>query len=244
MIDPLKVVIHIPCYDNKVEAALAGCLMAIGSEHLAGGIQFLGGSSDIAEARNQMAFKFRAAKQFDWMVFWDSDICASAQDFKILMDYPAHAPRNDKEAMMLASRREENPDGVTLNDKGQALIVCAEYSRKVETGDPARFGLGFCRIHRSVFDLLEAAVTDPPESRPRVGTYSARGAVIHDFFPRGPGLNGHWFGEDTGFFHLCRVCSIVPRIEQRTDLIHIGRKAFPYMHHAGLDYGPATLAGL
>lgn len=227
MIDPLTVAIVIPALDGRIEAGLGGVLMSIGAEHLAHGIQILQGNSDVRSARNHCVAWFRSVPQFEWMVFWDSDIVCSVTDFKILMDYPAHAPRNDKEALMIASRREQNPEGTTVNDKGQALIVNAEYSRKVETQDPVRFGLGFTRVHRSVFDLLEAATDD--DGKPRVGHYEWRGRTIADLFPNGVGFDGQWKGEDQGFFHLCRLCGIRPRIEQRTNLQHVGRKVFTYL---------------
>jgi hypothetical protein len=212
MIDPLKVLVCTPAGDGRVECGYAGGLMAASSAHLFGNILFSAGCSDVRMVRNLIAHAFLKT-QFEWMVSIDADICFSADDFKILMDYPPY-------------ELIENSDDTTVNEWGEAVIVCAEYARKVETLDPCRFGLGFTRIHRFVFDTLLNA--DDDDGKPRVGGFLHKGELITDYFPNGPGLDNTWFGEDTGFFHLCRLCGITPRVEQRTKLIHVGRKAYPY----------------
>ncbi len=219
MIDPLKVLVATPTIDGRVECGHEGALIACASAHLFGSVVFLAGVSHITLARNLMVHGFLRSV-YDWLVFIDSDISFSAADFRLLMDYPSGA------AIGAIDVKETNPEGTTLNAAGQALIVTAEYSRKVDSLDPARFGLGFTRIHREVFQRLIAAADG--EGAPRIGQFVNKGEIVHDFFPSGPGFEGVWFGEDTGFFHLCRLCGITPRIEQRTNLLHIGRKVYPY----------------
>lgn len=224
MIDPLKVLIITPTLDGKVVAAQAGGLISCASQHLFGNIAYLGGCSDVSLARNLLSNKFQKLAAYEWSVWLDADIAFSSDDFRILMDYPEPSETmNDT----VFKRRESNPDNVTVNENGEALIVCAEYSRKTEELAPARFGMGFCRIHRSVFDTLENMVDG--DRQPRVGKFRHQGTVYTHFFCNGPGFDGHWMGEDTGFFHLCRLAGIVPRIEQRTRLLHIGEKAYPYI---------------
>lgn len=74
--------------------------------------------------------------------------------------------------------------------------------------------------------------------RPRLWQAMYQGALIHDFFPVGAALalqipDAQWTGEDHGFFTLCRLAGITPRIEQRTRLTHIGRKGYHYDPHVG-----------
>jgi hypothetical protein len=147
------------------------------------------------------------------------------------MDYPPQKMMTDGADAEFAAyeegvRQAHADSHTTVTERGDALIACAEYSRKVDTLDPAQFGLGFCRIHRSVFKMMDDAVND--EGVPRIGSFIWKGEVYQHYFPNGPGFDGIWFGEDTGFFHLCRLIGVTPRIERRTRLIHIGRKAYPY----------------
>lgn len=221
MIDPTKVLIATPTLDGKVEMGYAGGLMSAASGHMFGNIIFLQSVSHISLARDLMAHSFMRT-DYEWMVFIDSDIQFSPEDFRILMDYPRRGP-----ASADFTGCELNPEGTTVNSYGEALIVCAEYARKVDSLDPAQFGLGFCRIHRSVFETLQNARDD--EGAPRVGQFVHKGEMYDHFFPSGPGFEGVWFGEDTGFFHLCRLCGITPRVETRTRLIHVGRKVYPYL---------------
>lgn len=115
--------------------------------------------------------------------------------------------------------------------EGDEDIACAEYVKKDGTGDAARYGLGFVRIHRSVFDKLRALTIDNTEhgkSAPMVGDFIHKGTVMADFFPSGPNFSGHWLGEDNGFFHLCEIAKIATRVEKRTRLVHWGRMSFVY----------------
>jgi hypothetical protein len=218
MIDSRKVMIAIPSIDGRLEVVTATGLIACSSEHLFGTIAWAIQNSHIGLARNLIAHGFIRNRGFDWLVFIDSDIGFTAKDFRLLMDYPANIDR--------PFVKMKQPEGTTVNEFGEALIVTAEYSRKVDTLDPARFGLGFTRIHRSVFERLEVA-RDSSDT-PICGSFTYKGDVIVEFFPSGTGSNGGWFSEDMGFFHICRLAGIVPRVEQRTSLVHIGRKPYPY----------------
>lgn len=223
MIDPLSVLVLTPTHSGAVEMGYAAGLASCAAVHLFGNFSQIS-NTPISLARNTLINQHFLPRGFEWAVFIDADICFSAQDFKLLMDYPAHPPSS----LSPYEIREENPEGTSVNDKGQAILVCGEYARKVDTRDPVRFGLGFTRIHRSVFQRLIDSTED--DGTPRIGQfYHQSGELFWHFFPEGPGGDGQWFGEDTGFFHLCRLAGITPRIEQRTQLIHIGKKAYPYL---------------
>jgi hypothetical protein len=72
-------------------------------------------------------------------------------------------------------------------------------------------------------------------SAPRLWQASHRGRVFYDYYPSGPLINttvpggSEWKGEDHGFWTLCHLAGLIPRIERRTRLLHIGRKAYPYL---------------
>jgi hypothetical protein len=222
MIDPLKVLVSTPTHDGNVCAGYAGGLMSVAAAHMLGNVQFIASVSHVGLARDLLVHKFLSTN-FEWLVFIDADTGFSSRDFAILMDYPE---RNHANARDNKRHRENNPEGTTETDDGHALIVCAEYSRKVDTLDPATFGLGFCRIHRSVFEKLAASVEE--DGKPRLGQFFHRGEMYTEYFPSGPAFDGIWLGEDGGFFHLCRLTGITPRIERRTALVHYGLKAYPY----------------
>lgn len=80
---------------------------------------------------------------------------------------------------------------------------------------------------------IEKCLPDPGGG-PRLWQGVHNGRLITDFFPTGPIVSrfvptAQWKGEDHGFFTLCHMAGIIPRIETRTRLIHIGRKGYPYM---------------
>lgn len=213
MIDPTKVLIATPSYDGKVECGYAGGLAACASSHLFGNMVFVNSISHVGLARNSLSWGFVKNKDFEWLVFIDADIAFSADDFKKLMDYP---PYNEASVQ----------EGVTVNEHGEALIVTAEYARKVENYDPCRFGLGFTRIHRSVFKILDEMRDE--DNAAVVPQFLHKGELITEYFISGAIEGNHFRGEDTGFFLLCKLAGIVPRVEQRTQLLHIGRKVYPY----------------
>jgi hypothetical protein len=219
MIDPLSVLVATPSHDYKVEGVYAGGLAACASAHLFGNIAFLG-NTPVRLARNLLVGGFLRS-QYQWLIFIDADIGFSAKDMALLMDYP---PVANGQMGLVA---ENNPEGTTLDDDGHALIVCAEYSKKIDTGEAARLGMGFCRLSKKAFQLMIDARDE--ENEPRVGDFLHNNDVVYDFFPEGPAFGHNWLGEDTGFFHVARLCGIQPRIEQRTSLVHVGRKLFTYL---------------
>jgi hypothetical protein len=83
-----------------------------------------------------------------------------------------------------------------------------------------------------VLKQLRDSITSQAGS-PRLWQAQHNGRVFYDYYPSGPLLSQHvpagdWKGEDHGFWTLCMLAGLVPRIETRTRLIHIGRKGYPY----------------
>jgi hypothetical protein len=220
MIDPLKVLICIPSYDSKVELGLAGGLSACASAHLFGNMLFMGGCSDVALARNLLAGNFLQS-DMQWLVFIDADIIFSESDFRVLMDYPQSSQVAPQEGDYY------NPQDTALTADGHAMIVSAEYSKKQDDLEPAQLGLGFTRIHRSVFERLQELKHENGEAI--VQQFVNKGVLSHDYFIRGAIETLQWRGEDHGFFLLCKMAGIRPRIENRTKLQHVGRRLYPYV---------------
>lgn len=105
--------------------------------------------------------------------------------------------------------------------EGSEQVVIAPYARKIMGREPTAFGMGFCRIHRSVFDALNAM--DDGEGGEGLGRYYLEGqGVATHFFYTGASTDARWFGEDTGFWHFCAMSGITQRLEKRTRLGHIG----------------------
>ena len=218
MINPLSVLVCTPSIDGRVECAYAGGLASAGAEHLFGNMFFLNLCSHVAAARNQIVATFLSSP-FDQLVFIDADIGFSAQDFKYLMNYP------QQKGGPLPPDQVEFDEVATKDSHGEPLISCAEYSRKTEAHEAVRLGLGFCKISREVFSTLDALRND--DGSPVIQQYMANGSLVSDYFISGC-RNDRWLGEDQGFFILCHMAGIVPRIEQRTNLHHFGRKVYVY----------------
>lgn len=218
MINPLDVLVLTPSHDGKVEVGYAGGLASAASAHLFGNMFFLSGNSHVAGARNACAHVFKTSP-YEESLWIDADIGFSADDVKLLMGYP------------MVKGQFEPPDqsafdnAATKDANGEPLISCAEYSRKSESMEPVRLGLGFCKISKEVFRRLDDL--KDADGAPVVQQYMNNGQLVSDYFISGC-RNDRWLGEDQGFFILCHMAGIVPRIEQRTNLMHVGRKVYPY----------------
>lgn len=218
MIDPASVLIAIPAFDGRWESATGAGLFAIARAQMAVNLAKLDGNSNIALARNMVAHSFLKSP-FEWLVFIDADMGFTADDYALLMDWTKNPP---------PPLNQELHDAATLAgiaEERTALLVSCEYARKVDNAPPARMGLGFARIHRSVFTALDALTLDSGEAR--IDSFMFQGQHVADYFLCGC-VEHRYMTEDTGFFSLCRMAGIHPRIEQRTKLDHIGKRIFPY----------------
>jgi hypothetical protein len=108
--------------------------------------------------------------------------------------------------------------------EGQEQIVIAPYARKFFGMAPTGFGMGFCRIHRSVFEKLNDLTEE--DGSEALGRFFLDGEVATHFFYTGTSSDARWFGEDTGFWHYCALQSMTQRLERRTQLGHMGFHKF------------------
>lgn len=291
MLDPRTIMLAIPCYDGKLMVELAGGLLGIGN--LFSGFTAPSECSHPSLVRNLIAGQFLAS-HFEWLICIDNDIVPpSRRDFELLLepcdtqtqycepdaiDQPDALPRPTRVVTaQLVDPVPGKPVDFSQHTAAAAdVLVCSEYSYKTDELKPVRLGMGFVRIHRSVFETLQVLkhdggptvevhrewierlktlhatssgypsipypadlighLLDSVEDKagsPRLWQVSHKGRLYTDFYPSGPMISqfvptAEWKGEDHGFFTLCMLAGIVPRIETRTRLMHVGRKAYPY----------------
>lgn len=312
MIDPRTVMVAIPAHDGRIMAELAGALQS--SVGLFAAVSFPTECSHVSLVRNLIAGQFMASN-FEWLVSIDSDIAFHRRDLELLLEPCALDTQYAEDIEERDRQQTEHTDGRIVSIQGKVFeprptrlttalvvdrkdyntkmvgaadaLVCAQYSYKNDLLEPVRLGMGFVRIHRSVFEALQALKHDGGSTvevqrhlfaqvknylleqkedsytdeegthafrrtvrtlietaEDKAGTSrlwqtSHKGRMYYDYFPSGPLISqfvptAEWKGEDHGFFTLCMLAGIVPRIETRTRVIHIGRKAYPYM---GADSG-------
>lgn len=243
MINPRTVRVVIPCYSGRIVAELAGSLIA--SSRYFSAVSFMQGVSHVALARNQIAHSFLRSDS-EWLVSIDDDIAFHPQDFGLLMEPTDNRMRGDTAPTRIECTQLAKSDqpmgalgivGALLDVQAEAdALVCAEYSYKDDNLRPCRMGLGFTRIHRSVFEKIRDLKHEDGE--PRTWQYQSAGQLYTDFYPCGALFaqvlpTAQWTGEDHGFFALAALAGIVARIETRTQLYHIGTKAYPYAGDRG-----------
>lgn len=110
--------------------------------------------------------------------------------------------------------------------EGDEEIVIAQYARKQLGEPPVRFGLGFTRVHRSVFERIKNLMT--PDGRDEVRRFYHKGQQMIDYFSQGAIGEGRWVGEDQGFFMWAAAVDATMREETRTSLRHVGRFEYGY----------------
>lgn len=109
---------------------------------------------------------------------------------------------------------------------GEERVVCAEYARKIIGEPPVQFGLGFTRVHRSVFEEIRGLMTD--DGQERAQRFYHKGEVHVNYFPNGVTSEGRIIREDAGFFMLVALTGVSARVEKRTRLGHVGPMKFCY----------------
>ena len=222
MINRKSLVVMTPSHQGDVVTGYASGLFQC--TDLIGALAFVNGMSEPNLARNLIAHAFlQLPEEIEWLVCIDADMEFSRQDFIYLCENIAV---------------DNQPGTLGVLGVGKSLeahnhaIVCAEYARRPIKHNserrlgPAKFGLGFTRIHRDVFVSLQTVVNSEGDSL--VPTFMREGQLLHDYFPTGAQPDGHWLSEDHGFFRLVQLAGIVPRIETRTRLVHWGKHGAVY----------------
>jgi hypothetical protein len=180
--------------------ATRGLCNIIGSGRLANQPLFNYGGSNVGAVRNKVAHEFLTRTSAEWLMMLDDDIGFTLEDWDYLWE-------------------------------GDQKAVCAEYLQKID-GEliPARFGLGFCRVHRDVFMQLIELTTADGSPWVRQGIYA--GTLMYDFFPQGVNSAGEYRQEDHGFWTLVHLTGVSVRLERRTHLLHSGRSTWRYDERA------------
>lgn len=199
-IDPSTVFVGRPIYHSATPGHERGMLELTADRAIGAQYDHVGESS-ISSARDYVAHYFLTRTTCDWLVWIDADITFSRQDWGYLME-----------------------------QQGDELAVCAEYMKKTQNLAPevARFGLGFARVHRSVFERLD--VLDRENGEPRLLRYRSR---VHgpdldaveeftEYHPVGVMGDGSRRNEDHGFWLLVKLAGVALRVETRTKLGHTG----------------------
>lgn len=285
MIDPKTVLLSIPSHTGSISCELAGMLINYGHRYF-GGLTMPTECSHPSLVRNIIADTFWRSP-FQWLVGIDSDIVPRPEDFAFLLQErdestlyaedvlnPSHSVLTGQVPPLptrIESKTMVDDTGQSSNSLCDVLVNC-EYAYKREPFEPVQFGLGFYRVHRSVFSMLQQLKHAPgdtvevsrsaftalheyhkqkgdyhpwelieelvlslqdPVGAPRLWQTMHQGRMLYDYYPSGPLIDQHvpcgqWMGEDHGFWTLCRLAGLVPRIERRTQLIHIGRKGYLY----------------
>lgn len=234
MIDPKKVLVATPSHSGDVCCGYAGGIAEVFASGFAGSISMLQGCADIGSARCQIVDAFKSSP-FDWLVFIDGDIQFSAKDFGLLMrnepdsTFDGESVKYSRVGLEYGQLR--NATDLESFEWNPELLVTAEYARKTATKEPVRFGLGFARIHKSVFKKLDDLTDD--SGKELVDQFFHQGRLVREYFPMTTLGDGRRVGEDGGFWTLCRLAGLTPRVERRTRLVHWGRYAYHYVSPSG-----------
>lgn len=154
------------------------------------------GNSSIALARNNMADAFLKGTKLDSIIWIDSDILFTREDFELLLEGP-------EPAVSAIYAKKDDSGEPAVHGMGFARTDRCVFDALRERGlTQEAFIPGWGRV-----------ITD----------YFINGAAIN---PQDPNGLRTWIGEDTGFWSLVRTANIPYRIETRTDLGHVGRKVY------------------
>lgn len=200
MIDPATIFLGRPIYHGTTPEHERGVLELVAAQAI--GAQYdHAHESSVSTARDYVAHYFLTRTNCEWLAWIDADIAFNLQDWAYLTEV----------------------------DAGE-LAVCAEYMKKTQDLSPevANFGMGFCLVHRSVYQKLDDLVREDGE--PRLLRYRA-GVTINgqrtieefvEYHPIGVLPDGSRRNEDHGFWLMVRLADIQIRKETRTKLGHTG----------------------
>lgn len=200
MIDPGTVFVGRPIFDRSTPGHDRGMFDLVADQAVGAQYDHVGESS-ISTARDYVVHYFLTRTPCEWLVWIDSDISFTRQDWALLMQ-----------------------------QNGDELAVCAEYLKKTQdlSMQVANFGLGFARVHRSVYEQLDTLTREDGEPRLmryRSGVEIQGRRTIEEFVeyhPIGIHPDGSRRNEDHGFWLMVRLAGIPIRKETRTKLGHTG----------------------
>jgi hypothetical protein len=208
MIDPTTVFVGRPIYHAASPQHNRGMLELVEDRAIGAQYDHVGESS-VSTARDYVVHYFLTRTTCEWLVWIDDDIAFSRTDWAYLME-----------------------------QQGNEAAVCAEYMKKTQDLSPevANFGLGFARVHRSVYEQLDDLVNE--NHAPRLMRY--RAGVVRDgertmeefveYHPIGVAPDQSRRNEDHGFWLMVRLAGIPIRKETRTRLGHTGSYTWWYDH--------------
>ena len=193
-VDPSGVIICTPSHDRRCDTGtINSCLNVL--PHLGRNPYYFVGSSDPCLARNMIAHKIVEHSHFEWLVWVDSDIIFSVDDWMKLWE-------------------------------GTEDLVTSPYAKKFLGMEATKYGLGFTRVHRSVFDRIKNLQND--DGSEMAQRFYMIGEMFVNYHPVGVTGDSRYHGEDRGFFLLASLANVAHRLEDRTRLRHVGPFEFGY----------------
>lgn len=114
----------------------------------------------------------------------------------------------------------EKEDLLYLWEGDDLDIVTAPYARKKPGEEPCLMGLGFTRVHRRVFNLLDTLKDDNGDDMAR--EFFHQGQMHRHYFMNGVSGDSRYISEDRAFFTLCKMVDANFRMEYRCKLGHVG----------------------
>jgi hypothetical protein len=235
----LKVLVGCPAYDGRIytpmvrslfqAAELFNCKNRASNTEWKLHFHFLEGCALIQKARNHIVSDFLNSN-CDALLFLDSDIWFQGEDILTLANwihggyrtvlgmYPAKGikPKFYMELETLPMEDGQRKAVTRPLHAGEVLI-------KMKA-----FPMGFCMIHRSVFETLKPMVSDYP-----VVNYLTGRDERHKAFFQVPMDKGTMYGEDIFFSKLMHSRGLGGWADTSIKLKHLG--VFPYEHNF-LDY--------
>jgi len=200
MIDPATVFVGRPIYHAPTPGNVRGMLELVEDRAIGAQYDHVGESS-VSTARDYVVHYFLTRTECEWLVWIDDDITFSRADWAHLME-----------------------------QQGNEAAVCGEYLKKRKDLVPevANFGLGFTRVHRSVYEQLDDLVND--KGAPLLMRYRSLVEIRGDrnveefveYHPIGVAPDGSRRNEDQAFWLMVRLAGIPIRKETRTRLGHTG----------------------
>lgn len=198
-VDPRTICLGMPSKTGLIDVLChVGVCNVIGTGRLANQPLNQFGGSNIQSVRNLIVHEFMTRTTCEWLMMVDDDVGFRIPDWDYLWE-----------------------------DHAGELAVCAEYLQKIDGRKvPATFGLGFARVHRSVFEMIQALETSEGVPWTRQGIFA--GKLLWDYFPQGVTASGELRQEDHAFWELVRLTGVGVRLERRTRLAHSGRSTWHY----------------